>query len=784
MSVQVPVGPRLPSPQEMLAWAEFYAFKMRWVIMPIHRWTGEYEPNGTLVCSCQLTGKRWSNCNAAKPGKHPWTGWKQTPMETPEEGFSAWRQIFDKYGSHNGVNIGVRTGPQSNIFAVDLDTGVGKDGVQSVQAWMQTQGLSWNDMATLSAETGGGGTHLIYNYPPGIAKIATLAGSSPVGAGVDVRGDGGYIVVDPSVHASGRVYKWRDAGIDPSYIKQAPQALVSVVTGKARTTPVATDDTYNPSIEELKNLAEELQRKKTERSRTIGKNLADVLNGDKIGEIGTRHDVYRDVVFMIKRRWPTCTAAGIMPFFVESLREWYPDEEAFGAAVGNINATFGFDVEVDQSWKARLAINDLGQPHATDANMVLFFENHPAWQGLFGYNQRTNRPAYLRTPPYEVKQTTFDLSRDKTAMALWFQTKAKMTGKVLTGDVQSAILNAAHKNCYDPLQQQVLALRGTWDGIPRLETVFQRVAGTPDDAWTRTIGPLWFKSLIARILWPGCKCDTMLILEGAQGFRKSTFFSSLMPEKHYFSDSLNRVKHDTETIRLIHSGPAIFEIGELSGLKKQEVEEIKAFLSAFQDELRPLFENYRTTERRCVFVGTTNRDDYLRDETGGRRFWPLKVLRPIDMHIVFAERAQWFAEALHRLETLRERWYLDDDGEHELAAEQQDARYEEDIWFQEIAEYLSEKNRATGKKPENAKTSTDQMAEMVDKMRAGDFVTVSQVAKNALKIEMKNARGPEGARINRILKKLKWLPTREYVDHTRVRGWRRPRVVISTISDI
>jgi predicted P-loop ATPase len=354
-----------------------------------------------------------------------------------------------------------------------------------------------------------------------------------------------------------------------------------------------------------------------------------------------------------------------------------------------------------------------------------------------------------------------------------------MTGKIGAGDIQSAILATSRRNNFDPLQQEILKLRGTWDGVPRLETMFQRVAGSPDTPWVRTVAPLWFKSLVARILWPGCQCDNMLILEGEQDLKKSSFFRALLPDDSYFSDTLNRIHLDMESIRLIHSGPAIFEIGELSGLKKHEVEEIKAFISARSDELRPLFEGYRKALRRFVLVGTTNRYDYLRDETGGRRFWPIRVLQVIDLGLVYKERSQWFAEALFRLEQ-GERWYIDGQEERALATLEQDERFEEDIWYQQIAEYLSEKNRVIEKSPKMISSASEQMTEMLEKTRAGDFVTVSQVAENAIKVEMKTARGAEGARINRILRKLGWIAGREYIAGTRIRGWHRPKDVSGT----
>jgi predicted P-loop ATPase len=771
---------QLPSPQDMIAWAEFYAFKMQWVIQPIHRWTGVYAANGRKICSCSLTsatGEAWHNCNPDKPGKHPWVGWKQTPMETPEQGYAAFRQVFDKYGSRNGVNIGVRTGSVSGFFAVDLDIGEMKNGFGEIQDWMQKEGLSWDDLGTLSATTGGGGMHLLYQYPPGVQKITTLAGHPKMGAAVDIKGDGGFILVAPSFHNSGRCYQWRDGGIDPSFLRAAPKKLINNVEKKTNT-PGLVDTSYTPSLDELKDYADELQRKKSKRSSEVGKNMLEALGGKAIADDGGAHDAYRDIMYFVAKKWPTCNADEILTHFQESVEERFSNKPDASTGMSNLRDSMITAIskanEEAQQWTSRVAINDQGHPIPTDPNMVLYFEHHPAWQGVFGYNKRTNRPVFLRKPPTEVKHESFDLTRDKSWITLWFQDKAKMTGRITQGDIQSSILAVSHKSAFDPLQQDILNLRGTWDGVPRLETMFQRCAGTPDNAWTRTVAPLWFKSLVARILWPGCQCDNMLILEGEQGLRKSSFFRALLPDPTYFSDTLNRVHLDVESIRLLHSGPAIFEIGELSGLKKHEVEEIKAFISARSDELRPLFEGYRKTDRRCIFVGTTNRDDYLRDETGGRRFWPLKVNKNIDLSIVYAERSQWFAEALFRLEQ-GERWHIDGQEEHDLAAVEQDARFEEDIWYQQIAEYLADKNKSTGKSPKNASSATEQMNNMLEKTQAGDFVTVSQVAENALKIEMKNAKGVEGARINRVLRKLNWLPGREYVENTRIRGWHRPK---------
>jgi predicted P-loop ATPase len=739
---------------------------MKWVIQPIHRWLGTYTPEGRKICSCELTGTKWRNCNAEKPGKHPWAGWKQVPMETPEQGYAAWRSVYDQYP--HGVNIGVRTGPQSGIFAVDLDVGVMKNGIANFETWMASKGLGWEGLGTLSATTGGGGCHLVYPYPPEVQQIPSVASPKTLGPFIDVRGDGGFILVAPSVHHSGQIYQWRDQ-ISPDAPKQAHALLIRAVEKQKRTLNALDLGAYTPSLEELKDYADELGRKKSPRSREIGKNMLEALAGKAIGEEGSRHNVYRDVVFMICKKWPRCNTAEILSHLEDSLREWYPDETSFLEAQADAaTVANGVEGSNDEKWIQNVALNENGAPIPTDANMVLFFENHPAWQGVFGYNERRNRPEYLKTPPLENKPKLFSPTNDRSWITLWFQSKAQMVGRISGNDLQSAILASASKNGFDPLQAEVLKLRGTWDGVPRLDTVFQRVAGAPDSTWVRLVSPLWFKSVVARILWPGCKCDTMLILEGPQGFKKSSFFSALLPDPLCFSDSLNRVKHDMESIRLIHSGPAIFEIGELSGLRKQEVEEIKAFLSSQQDDLRPLYEAHRTTPRRCVFVGTTNRDDYLRDETGGRRFWPIKVLRIINIHTVHQERAQWFAEALYHVEN-GERWWLDDEAENGLAAVEQEERYEEDIWHSTVRDYLADRAQELP----NATTGTEQMAEVLNKTKAGDFVTAMQVAVHALKLEIKNARTAEGIRINKIMLKLGWKRARALtIDRTR--GWERP----------
>jgi predicted P-loop ATPase len=755
----------LPDPQDVLRWAETYR-QMGFIPLATYLPLG-FTENGTPVCSCF----RGADCK--NPGKHP-IG-KYAEIDTPDQGYQqVWHALATEQAKGLSVNLAVRTGPMSGIFVVDLDIKEGQNGVAQFERWLATHGYTLEQLDyTMIAKSGGGGLHYVFRHPEGIELNPKNSGEE-FGKGIDIKSGGMPFHVQPSIHKNGGQYEWKNY-VMPG---DAPEVIYRTAQ-KKQAASVDIDEEYTPSLTELKEYADELAASRKELKKSVGINMRDALNGQVIAQNGGGHDAFRDVAFFMFKRWPTAHPAGLCNYLTSAIQarlDFMPDSgtshedvlHSFHTARGKID-------EQRSNWTGQLLLNDQGSPLATSPNILLYFRNHPAWKGVLGYNLRRNRPVYLRRPPLD-KDTpagNIESSQDATFIGLWFQTKARMAGKISERDLQSALLAAAWENQFDPLQDMINNLRGSWDGHQRLPTVLQRVAGTPDSEWVRTVFPLWMKSLVARILKPGCKADSMLIIEGPQGYKKSTFFSSLLPDNLYFSDSLSKVRHDVESIRLVHSGPAIFELGELSGLRKQEVEEIKAFLSAFQDDLRPLYEPPRTTPRRAIFVGTTNRDDYLRDETGGRRFWPVKATREIDIDTVLEERDQWFAEALAGLDR-GEPWWLTSGRASALAQTEQDARYEEDIWEQPVAEWLADRLEPSTTEADPT-TATAQMQSEMNKQKAGDYVLTIDVAKYALKMEIKNARNSEGARINKILRRLGWVPERfEDSDGKRKRGWRRP----------
>ena len=187
-------------------------------------------------------------------------------------------------------------------------------------------------------------------------------------------------------------------------------------------------------------------------------------------------------------------------------------------------------------------------------------------------------------------------------------------------------------------------------------------------------------SAVARALSPGCKVDTMLVLEGGQGAGKSSA-ARILAGVEYFSDNLPAMgtKDASDHVR----GKWIIEVGELSAMQKSEIETTKAFISRQDEKFRPAYNRKEITyKRRCVFIGTTNQDAYLRDETGNRRFWPVRV-GTIDLPALKRDRDLLWAEALYRFRN-REKWYLTED-EGKLAVAVQQDRVTEDIWQEQLS---------------------------------------------------------------------------------------------------
>lgn len=217
--------------------------------------------------------------------------------------------------------------------------------------------------------------------------------------------------------------------------------------------------------------------------------------------------------------------------------------------------------------------------------------------------------------------------------------------KVSDRDLIAGLELAARKNSFHPIREVLMSLK--WDGVKRMDTIFIDYLGCPDDAYHRQVARLFLLGAVTRVFQPGHKFDFVPILEGTQGKGKTTFIEILALE--WYRELTGDISDPQHVVGAL-KGAWILELGELSAMQRQEVNDLKAFVTRRVDTARMPYERtMREFPRQCVFMGSTNDDTYLRDQTGGRRFWPVKcaVEGQIDNKKLRGEITQIWAEVVH-----------------------------------------------------------------------------------------------------------------------------------------
>jgi putative DNA primase/helicase len=272
----------------------------------------------------------------------------------------------------------------------------------------------------------------------------------------------------------------------------------------------------------------------------------------------------------------------------------------------------------------------------------------------------------------------------------WMQTAGAVR---LIGDkaVLQAVSLVANENPFHPVRDYFDRL--VWDKTKRLDKWLTYYLGAADTPYHQAVGACWVISAVARIYQPGCKADCCLILEGEQGIKKSSALRALAGAE-WFADEIADLGSKDAALQL--RGKLIIELAELDALSRAEVGKIKAYMSRQVDRFRPPYAKLTIdAPRQGIFGGSVNENEYLKDATGGRRFWPVLCGESIDVDALTNDRDQIWAEAVHRYRHLKARWYLDDPEIIKLAKEQQDARYEEDAWQPLIVDWLRGRHDVT-----------------------------------------------------------------------------------------
>jgi len=339
-----------------------------------------------------------------------------------------------------------------------------------------------------------------------------------------------------------------------------------------------------------------------------------------------------------------------------------------------------------RGWLDRCILSDGKNPKPLPivANALIALRNDPAVIDAFAYDEMLCVPMLMHQISAPLSGSITEprplTDKDVTDLQEWMQNAGLK--RIAHETVSDAITSYAKDHAYHPVRDYLDGLE--WDGEDRLHGWLTTYLGADQTPYSVAVGSMFLTSMVVRILEPGCKVDHMLVLEGDQGELKSTACSRLAGK--WFSDSLPEVTSGKDVSQHLR-GKWLIEVAEMHAMSKAEASLLKSFISRTTERYRPSYGRCEVIEpRQCVFIGTTNKDAYLRDETGGRRFWPVKC-GTIDLEALEQDRDQLFAQAVLRYRN-GSPWWPNKEFEREHIKPEQDARYEGDAWEQPIGEHL------------------------------------------------------------------------------------------------
>ena len=367
------------------------------------------------------------------------------------------------------------------------------------------------------------------------------------------------------------------------------------------------------------------------------------------------------------------------------------------------------------------------------ANVLTALRTAPELAEVFAYDAMLCAAILMKQLPVAPGAENGDFDplprpvRDTDVSSLQEHLQRAGMPKVGKDATHQAVDQRALERSFHPVCRYLQGL--SWDGVARLDHWVVNYLGAEATQYVSRVGRMFLIAMVARVLQPGCKADHMIVFEGDQGVGKSTACRELAGE--WFSDSLPdiRDKDGAQHIR----GKWLVEIAELAAIGKAEAETLKSFISRQVERYRPSYGRKEVIEpRQCVFVGTTNRSVYLRDETGARRFWPIKVNK-VDVAGLRKARDQLFAEAVSAYNA-GEQWWPDREFEREYIKPQQDDRFEGDPWEESIRAHVATQSR----------------------------VRITDIARNVFMIETAKIGTAEQRRIAAVLTGLGWIPIRDW----------------------
>jgi hypothetical protein len=629
-------------------WYAEYGFH----VFPIHSIQGG-------LCTCNVGGR----CNS--PGKHPRTAHGCKDATTDVKKITEW---FTKWPNSG---IGIATGP-SNLVVVDVDPRNRGD-------------VSMAELPPLPLTpvtlTGGGGLHYYFRKPSGQYKCGTLA------QGVDIKADGGYVAAPPSLHISGTPYRADpEARIGEVPLADLPDWIteqLKTVKPHRRSSNRVTDGYLGAAFEAAGWLGKQLGTDRTaakcpwNAEHTTGKpfDSSTVIfapqDGSNLG-------------------WGYCSHGHCIN---RTLQDWLDaiPEDAHVIARERLKLDPDYTPSTtenkplpDATWVHSLTFDDRGRVAKDPGNAALILAHEAGWAGCIAFDEFRNTPVWIRQPPPLDGIPLPSLGPCAEADWVFVQQSLRhLRGVSFSKDaIFDAVYTASQEQKFHPVRDYLNLLE--WDRIPRVDRWMATYLGTEDNPYTRLVSRWSLIAPIARVFEPGCKVDTMVILEGPQGLGKSTALRIL--SVRWFCDSAFDLGN--KDAYMVLKGKWFSEIAELDAIIRADPARSKAFLTSPIDTYRPPYRrDVVDVPRQSVFWGTVNHHEYLGDETGGRRQLPIEC-RLIDLTGLSRDVDMLWAEALHMYRAGM-KWWPSTEAESALCNEVQMSRYVGDEWEGIIADYLS-----------------------------------------------------------------------------------------------
>ena len=281
------------------------------------------------------------------------------------------------------------------------------------------------------------------------------------------------------------------------------------------------------------------------------------------------------------------------------------------------SATDDFAEEPDHEWRLDLSRNKKGDVEPTIDNLLMILRMDESLKGI-RYNRLSGYVDITEPVPWKDDLSEWK-NADDARLYVYLSTEYCNFKRQ---DVYDALTDVAHSRAYHPIRDYLKSLP-EWDGETRAERILIDYLGAEDSEYVREVTKRWLLAAVSRVMRPGCKFDYVPVLSGPAGIGKSMLVYKLGGA--WFSDSLSFEDMRDKTAAEKIQGTWINEISELKGMRKMEVESIKSFISRQEDIYRPSYgRQVEHHKRGCVFIGTSNADDYLKDTTGNRRFWPVE----------------------------------------------------------------------------------------------------------------------------------------------------------------